>query len=295
MVRRLVTLVLAGLLGSAVLATGPATAADLDFATCSPTSTTGSATWTPPLTAASTSAAFNATVNATCTGAGDEAGAWTFSFSATSTTENGCIQGSGSGTVAATGPESFTSTFTYARFGWFVQVAIDAGGPEGSTGGFFLAGQGVPGDLCPASPSSLFSIGATGDTMTVPPTAASFSGTGTISPGLTFLLAFDSWTLQGTVTGIINGVPGSCTFSATFSDTGPDTMAASLGGAAGSGSCSGPGVSISCSFTVTRVATFLGLDGPCTGGTTLAARLALTFTTLNPTTSYNADGGMAIG
>lgn len=283
-----------------VLATGlaavvlPGTAqadAGFDSAVCDQASTSASATWSPP-PSVGTSHSLSISLSTVCTGPGDDAGPWSFSFSAT-TTEN-CFAGSGTGSVSAIGPQSYTSTFRYSRVLGLIEVTTDPAGPDGDTASFFLVMPPAAWTSCPGA-VTLTGLGMVGDTKASGSGAARFSGSGVISPGLTFLLTPNAWTLSGTATGVFGGVPGSCSFSASW--TVPvDTAAGGQSLGAGSASCNGTGISISCpSISAVRSAAFLTLTGACGSAGTLTLNAALVYgQAVPPLMTYTAEGALTI-
>ncbi|HEV7888341.1 MAG TPA: hypothetical protein VGO92_12345 [Acidimicrobiales bacterium] len=291
--RRHVLHLVAIVLLTAGLGMAPAHAAPPDAAFCDYTAVNGSISWSPGLVATSTSQSISMTVNATCQGSGDEAGAWTFSLSGTTTEQ--CLGGSGSGSVTATGAnESYSSTFSYTHEGPFISVNVAPAGPPGDAASLFLHLPFAAWTTCPIASASLQGTGGVADTAPGPgPTSAHLTGSGVVSPGLTLTVSPQVWTLSGTATGLFNNSAGSCSFAASWT-VAADTAAASLTPGNGSAGCSSTGISISCpTIAVTRAAGILSMTGTCTGGA-LNGNFAIAFTSVFPWTTYTADGGFSI-
>jgi hypothetical protein len=283
-------------------------AADADAAYCPIPTATGHVVYNPGVAAAPSPNTFTMTVSCNATGVGDDSGPYALTLSG-STLLDTCVSGTGnpqgSGTLSGTGPEgTVAGTFTFTKPGihYYISGSYTSGGENHNLQLWM--------DVINQNPSTCFynqaDVVGHGTFADVPPPptpsgaiSAHVTGQGTIAPGLTTVLTPNSYTFSGQATGLFNGIPGSCSAFFNGSSSAFDTMASGQGSF--SGSCSGAdalggSISVSCSGSFTRVTTSVAVTGNCSGTTTgsLTGAFTLTFTTLNPATSFIAEGDVTV-
>lgn len=164
MKRRLAVLAASAVLAAAAFGTGPARADDPDGAYCPPTATTGSVTYTSPVTTTLAPHAFTMSINTVCTGAPDETGPYVFSMSGTGVESCAAIDPTAphGGSVSGAGPEgAISGTFTYLKVGlhYVVSMQFTMGGEE-HTGQFWMD---VFPPVCPYTTAALIGHGVVAD------------------------------------------------------------------------------------------------------------------------------------